>query len=172
MTDEKCETCHDNLSLHGNNRHDPEYCVTCHQPESSDVARRPDSELPVETIHFKFLIHRIHQGEELTRDFTVYGFGNSAHTYNELRFPGDLRDCESCHVNDSYTVPLPADLLATPTPREFYSPIEPIGSACLSCHDSESTAAHAFTNTAPFAEACAACHGTSADFTVERIHAR
>jgi len=172
VTDEKCETCHDNLSLHGDNRHDPEYCVTCHQPGSSDEARRPDSELPVETIHFKFLIHRLHQGEELTRDFTVYGFGNSVHTYNELRFSGDLRDCESCHVNDSHTVPLPANLLATPTPREFYSPIQPIGSACLGCHDSESTAAHAFTNAAPFGEACAACHGSSADFSVERVHAR
>ncbi len=74
VADEKCEACHDNLSLHGDNRHDPVYCVTCHQPGASDVARRPDEELPVETIHFKFLIHRIHRGEELTRDFTVYGF--------------------------------------------------------------------------------------------------
>jgi OmcA/MtrC family decaheme c-type cytochrome len=139
VTDEKCETCHDNLSLHGENRHEPEYCVTCHLPEASDVARRPDEELPVESIHFKYLIHRIHRGHELTRDFTVYGFGNSVHDYTEVHYPGDLRDCESCHVNDSYTVPLPANLLATPTPREFFSPLQPIGSACLSCHDSESS---------------------------------
>jgi OmcA/MtrC family decaheme c-type cytochrome len=172
VTDEKCETCHDNLSLHGDNRHEPEYCVTCHLPEASDVARRPDEELPVEPIHFKFLIHRLHKGEELTRDFTVYGFGNRPHDYTEVRFPGDLRDCGSCHVNDSYTVPLPANLLATPAPREFFSPIQPIGSACLSCHDTESSAAHAFTTTSPFGEACASCHGTDKDFSVERVHAR
>jgi OmcA/MtrC family decaheme c-type cytochrome len=172
VADANCETCHDNLALHGDNRHDPEYCITCHQPEASDVARRPDEELPIEPIHFKFLIHRIHRGEDLTGDFTVYGFGNRPHDFTEVRFPGDLRDCETCHVNDSYTLPLSANLLATPTPRGYYSPLQPIGSACLSCHDTESAAAHAFTMTTPFGEACASCHGTGKDFSVERVHAR
>jgi OmcA/MtrC family decaheme c-type cytochrome len=172
VADANCETCHENLSLHGDNRHDPEYCITCHQPGASDVARRPDEELPVEPIHFKFLIHRIHRGEDLTGDFTVYGYGGSEHDFTEVRFPGDLRDCETCHVNDSYTVPLSANLLATPTPREYFSPLQPIGSACLSCHDTEYAAAHAFTMTTPFGEACASCHGTGKDFSVERVHAR
>jgi OmcA/MtrC family decaheme c-type cytochrome len=173
VTDEKCETCHDNLSLHGDNRHEPEYCVTCHQPGATDVAVRPDEELPVESIHFKYLIHRVHSGQELTRDFVVYGFRGSRHEYNELEFPGDLRDCEACHVNDSYTLPLTTeDLLDTTAPREFFSPLPPETAACVGCHDSESVATHAFTMTAPFGEACAACHGTGSDFSVERVHAR
>ena len=39
------------------------------------------------------------------------------------------------------------------------TPQQPTAAACLGCHDSQSAAAHAFVNTAPFGEACAACHG-------------
>ncbi len=174
VTDEKCESCHRNLELHGGNRHNAtEYCQMCHSPVASDVAVRPEEDLPVESIHFKYLIHRVHRGHELTRDFTVFGFRSSIHNYNELHFPGDLRDCESCHVNDSYTLPLPEEALpTTETPREFFSPLPPAAAACLSCHDSAAAAAHVFTQIAPFGEACAACHGTGADFSVERVHAR
>lgn len=173
VSDEKCERCHDNLEFHGSLRHNPQYCVTCHQPPASDVARRPDEALPVQSIHFKFMIHRIHKGEELTRDFTVYGFGNRPHNYNELLFPGDLRDCATCHVNNSYEIPLSAGALpTTAAPREFFQPLQPIAAACLSCHDSREAAAHAATNTAPFGEACVACHGSGMEFAVERVHAR
>jgi len=38
---EKCDDCHNELSLHGNNRTDnPEVCVTCHNPNATDANRR------------------------------------------------------------------------------------------------------------------------------------
>ncbi|MBI2821580.1 MAG: hypothetical protein HYX74_05095, partial [Acidobacteria bacterium] len=125
----------------------------------------------VQTIHFKFLIHRLHTGEELTRDFTVYGFNRSVHNFNELRFPGDRRNCEKCHEGTSWTVPTKG-ILPTVAPREFYSPIGPNAAACLACHDHLDAAAHAYTMTSPFGEACSACHGTGADFDVAKVHAR
>ena len=70
-----CNKCHDRLALHGGQRLNTEECVICHNPNASDVSRRPSDQLPVESIDFKRMIHRIHTGEELTQDFTIYGFG-------------------------------------------------------------------------------------------------
>ena len=174
MTAAKCETCHENLALHGTIRHDPEYCNTCHNPNADDSPFRAEADLPARTIHFKMMIHRIHRGHDLTRDYTLTGFGGSAHNYNELHYPGDLRNCTACHVNNSYEVPS-AGVLPTMTAapeHEFFSPIAPDSAACLGCHDGISAAAHAFLNIAPFGEACATCHGNGAEFAVEKVHAR
>ncbi len=53
------------------------YCVMCHNANQDDKARRPADKLPVESVHLKTMIHKIHTGEELTNDFTIYGFGNT-----------------------------------------------------------------------------------------------
>ena len=168
----KCNVCHDQLALHGGQRLATIECVMCHNPNASDVSRRPADKGPVESIDFKRMIHRIHTGEELTQDFTVYGFGGSVNNFNEVRFPGDRRDCTKCHVNNSQRLPLGLDQIATQTPRDYYSPQQPSAAACLGCHDSRDAAAHAFVNTAPFGEACAACHGTNSEFAVDQVHAR
>jgi len=117
------------------------------------------------------MIHRIHTGHELERDFTIYrSFG--VFNFNEVGFPGDRRNCAKCHINNSQQLPLPTTMANTLAPREFYSPLGPAASACLGCHDSEAAAAHAFLQTAPFGESCAACHGEGKEFAVSRAHAR
>ena len=171
VTDEKCETCHYDLKLHGNIRHEPEYCVMCHSPVADDSPFRPVDQLPARTIDFKHMIHRIHMGEDLTRDYTLIGFMGSVHNYNEALYPGDLRNCESCHLPGTYNVPAPATV-ATIDPNEFFSPIPPNSSACIGCHDSVDASAHAFVNIAPFGESCGACHGEGREFSVARSHAR
>lgn len=168
---ERCNACHENLSLHGATRHDPEFCIMCHRPGQTDADRRPADKLPVQGIHFKFLIHRIHSGEEMTRDFTVYGFGNTPFNFNEVRFPGDRRNCGKCHEGNSYEVPTKG-ILPTVAPREFYNPIPANAAACLACHDTLDAAAHAYAMTTPFGEACGACHGANAEFAVAKVHAR
>jgi OmcA/MtrC family decaheme c-type cytochrome len=172
VEDFNCEGCHDNLTLHGNNRNNPEYCVTCHRPNASDVSRRPVSAGAPESIHFKYMIHKIHRGAELENPYVVYGFGGSLNDFSHVEFPGDLRNCAKCHVNDSYTLPLPQGVLATDTPRNLWTPTEPIAAACIGCHDSELTATHIDTNTSFFGEACSTCHGVGKDFAVEKVHAR
>jgi OmcA/MtrC family decaheme c-type cytochrome len=170
----KCNLCHDRLVLHGGQRFNVEECVLCHNPNASDVLRRPADQAPVESIDFKHLIHRIHTGEDLSQDFTVYGFNASVNNYNELLFPGDRRECTTCHVPDSQQVAenLPAGRIPTVTLQDWYSPQQPTAAACLGCHDSQAAAAHAFVNTAPFGEACAACHGADAEFSVDKVHAQ
>ena len=170
----KCNKCHDKLALHGGQRFNPQECVMCHNPNASDKARRPADKQPVESIVFKRHIHRIHTGEDLTQDWTVYGFGNTPFNFNDVRFPGDRRDCQTCHVAGAYQVPdvTPAGRLAAQTPRDYFSPQGPLATACLGCHDSQAAAAHAFQMTAPFGESCTVCHGPAAEFAVDKVHAR
>ena len=171
-----CNRCHDRLALHGGQRLNTEECVMCHNPNASDVSRRPADQLPVESIDFKRMIHRIHTGENLTHDFTIYGFGTppSVNNFNEIRFPGDRRDCETCHIAGTEEVigTPPAGWLATNTPRDWYTPMLHNATACLGCHDTQAAAAHAFLNTAPFGEACAVCHGADGEVAVDKVHAR
>jgi OmcA/MtrC family decaheme c-type cytochrome len=176
-----CTACHDGgLSLHGGQRLTTEECVICHNPTNDDSARRPASAGQPESISFQRLIHRIHSGENLTQDFTVFGFGGTANNFNEVRFPGDRRDCAKCHVNTAaYTLPLQQTNIASViTLRDYFSPQGPATAACLGCHDNRDAAAHAYLMTTTFpgatipAEACATCHGTGKDWAVEKVHAR
>jgi OmcA/MtrC family decaheme c-type cytochrome len=168
-----CNTCHDKLMFHGSNRLNPQECVFCHNPNANDGS------MPPESIDFKRMIHKIHRGENLTQNYTI---GDTS--FNDVRFPGDLRDCQKCHTTYAdgtgteqvFEMP-PPGLLPTPTPKDWYTPMQHYATACLACHDTEAAAAHAFVNTATFpsgavAEACAVCHGEGAEFSVDQVHAR
>lgn len=169
----KCQACHDTLRLHGNNRVDNvQYCALCHNPNQTDVARRPQDQLPAESVDFKLMIHRIHSGEELHNEYTVYGFGNVAHNYNEVRYPTDRRNCTVCHNAGTFLIGSTAGRLPTVTPRSPLNPTPPISAACVGCHDGAETLAHVAVNSSPFGESCAVCHGEGRDFAVSRVHFR
>jgi OmcA/MtrC family decaheme c-type cytochrome len=169
---EKCNGCHDVLSLHGGQRFNVTECVFCHRPNNDDSARRPEEESPPESVDMRWLIHRIHTGAGLVNDFTVYGFGNRPHNYNKVVYPGDLRNCVFCHEPGTYSVPLPEGTQEVPTPRDWYTPMQPAAASCLACHSTVDAAAHAWTNTAPFGESCGACHGDDRTYSVDQVHAR
>lgn len=168
----KCNNCHFSLSLHGDNRNRIEQCVLCHNPVTTDRATRPAAQMPAESVDMRFMIHRIHLGEENQYDYQIYG-RTRVYDYSEVRYPGDLRNCSACHVNNSERLPLRAGLLPVTTPRSPFDPMGPATAACLSCHTSLAAAAHALTNTSDkLGEACAACHGANSEFSVQRVHAR
>lgn len=163
VADYNCESCHSNLAFHGGNRHDPDYCVACHMPEA--VTTRSE---PAQTYHFKYMIHSLHRGEDLENGFAI-----GSHDYSDFVFPGDLRNCDNCHVENSQQISgLPEGLLPTFTVQAWWSPMEPAAAACLSCHDGDDAAAHAYANTSFFGESCATCHGEGKDFAVDKVHAR
>jgi OmcA/MtrC family decaheme c-type cytochrome len=158
-----CNTCHDRLAFHGTQRFNTQECVICHNPNGDD------GEAPPESIDFKRMIHRIHTGTDLTHDFSISG-----DSFNGVLFPGDRRDCASCHLAGTWEIPdsARAGSLPTQTPRDWYTPQQPTAAACLGCHDTQAAAAHAFLNTPSSGEACVTCHGTDADFPVDKVHAR
>jgi hypothetical protein len=172
VDDALCENCHTNLIFHGDNRTNANYCVTCHSPNRTDVARRPADEMPAESIHFKTMIHGIHRGEDRENGLVIYGYGNRKHDFGHVVFPGDLRNCENCHLPGTYLLPLAAGAAPTPDLDGLVDPLLPVTAACVSCHDSDSTLVHAFSNTAFFGEACDTCHAQGAEFDVEKVHAR
>jgi len=172
----RCNTCHDGLRLHGGQRRTIEECVMCHNPVENDRSRRPATANPPESVSFQRLIHRIHTGNELSQDFTVYGFGGTPLNFNHVGFPGDRRNCAACHVTNGQQLPVPATAGAVDTQRDWFAPQGGGTAACLGCHDGRDAAAHAFLNTTTFrgqpAEACATCHGPGKDWAVDKVHAR
>ncbi|MCG3199648.1 MAG: hypothetical protein GHCLOJNM_04172 [bacterium] len=167
----KCLKCHDVLSLHGDNRNEYMFCVMCHRPNGTDISRRPAGTLPEETIDFRVMIHKIHSGEELEKPYTVYGFGNTPHDYTEVLFPGNRRDCESCHRPGTYDLPLPEGL-ANVAIIGGVTDFQPINATCISCHDNDEAAVHmesmiALSNGI---ETCVECHGPAERWSVDVVH--
>jgi len=163
VDDAKCESCHSSLSLHGGNRHNGgQYCQVCHRADATTGDGPGD-----EGIHFKYMVHKIHRGAELENGFQIGNFDAS-----EIEYPGDLRNCDACHVDDSYELPLPAGRLPTESPNTFLTEMQPITAACLSCHDGYSAAAHADANTSVIGESCEICHAEGKTYAVSRMHAQ
>jgi len=90
-----------------------------------------------------------------------------------VHYPGDLRNCEACHLEGTYTVDaIPEGALPTYSPAAAIPEMEPITATCLSCHDGDATASHALANTSSLGESCDTCHGDGKTYSVTRVHAR
>jgi len=173
---ERCDQCHNVLSVHGNNRTDePEVCVVCHNPNATDVNRRvpPCTDELGSTddvsIDFKRMIHRIHASgaTEMPYDVCGFGFPSTAHSY-DVTYPGHINNCEGCHEPTDEnpfpyhpveagailgtTVDVGADV-ASPTDDVV---ISPNASVCSSCHVSDLAKTHMEQNGGDFAATKAA----------------
>jgi len=200
VDDDSCATCHGqfskDFSIHGSLRNRTEYCVICHNPNQSDYARRKldatavAAAAPVASIDFKVMIHKIHRGEALERQpYLIYGFGlpppgGTGYTLNDfgdVRYPGDLRICQTCHLDSTYLLPpYPTTALAPQVahidPANASLVVDgytaPITSVCTGCHDGDEAVAHAETQTASGGtEACTVCHEEGRAFAVSALHA-
>jgi OmcA/MtrC family decaheme c-type cytochrome len=149
-----CNRCHDELGMHGGNRVDVEYCVTCHNPGSSDANS-------TNTVDMKVMIHKLHRGANLPSveaggEYAIYGFRDSKHDYSHVEFPQDIRNCQNCHVGTGTTNDFYEDVLLTNQGdnwNEF-----PSRAACGSCHDDVNFDNHA--GGQPDDSKCVSCHST------------
>ena len=159
VTQGTCNNCHGELALHGGGRVDTAYCVTCHNPGSSDANSG-------ETVDFKVMVHRIHRGANLPSvingsEFAIWGYRDSKHDYSGTELPQDIRNCTNCH-DDSNT--------ATPDAKNWMQ--QPTMQACGSCHDDVDFA----TGTGHLAGAqadnsqCQTCHGEAGFSSVRNNH--
>jgi OmcA/MtrC family decaheme c-type cytochrome len=171
-TIENCNQCHGELRVHGQNRNRVEMCVLCHNPSETDALRRPANQKPDQTVQFAYMIHRIHAGEQVEGEYTVYGFGGAAHDFSHVLFPARLSRCDNCHTSGSQNIDGKDTLNKVVTPRSFLNPTSPITAACGSCHTSQAAWSHALANTTQLGEACAVCHGQNSEFSVDKAHAR
>ena len=156
-----CNKCHAALNfVHSEVRNGVQECVICHNPTLSDGTSG-------DSVNLAWQIHSIHRGENLTNPY-VLGSTN----YQEVRFPGDLRDCTACHLSGTYLVENVGAKAAVASPGGFTKTTPPISAACQGCHDDVATASHALANTTPLGESCAACHAAGEQFSVDRVHER
>lgn len=196
---DKCNDCHKNLALHGDNRSgNTEVCSTCHNPNATDVQQRGvagtacfDQLGDVEvTIDMKRMVHQIHAGNT-----AVCGYRNSAHDYTGVVYPGRLNNCEGCHIKVDdigtyYPVDpaiVPATTVDTGADRSILSDdiaISPNSSVCSSCHTSDLARNHMVQNGGDFTagkdengalvssgnETCQLCHGPGASADVGELH--
>ena len=158
---DKCGACHVDLTfIHGGNRAGTQECVICHNPSLSDGTSG-------QSVSFATQIHSIHRGENLANPY-VLGSTN----YQDVRFPGDLRDCTTCHLAGTYLVENVGAKASVASPGGFTKTTPPISAACQGCHDDVATASHALANTTVLGESCAACHKATEEFSVDRVHQR
>ena len=157
----KCATCHANLGfVHGGTRANSQECVICHNPTLSDGTSG-------QSVNFAVQIHSIHRGSNLTNPY-VLGTTN----YQSVLFPGDLRDCTTCHNTGTYLVENVGAKALVASPGGFTKTTPPISAACQGCHDDIGTASHALANTTVLGESCTACHSAGEEFSVDRVHQR
>jgi OmcA/MtrC family decaheme c-type cytochrome len=156
-----CNNCHDRLEFHGGSRNQVEYCVTCHNPGSTDANSG-------NTVDFKQMIHKIHRGANLPSivngalgdNYTIWGFRDSEHVYSVnvgpgetegVIFPQDIRNCRNCHDESNPATPEAINWQARPT-RE----------ACGACHDEvnfDTGEGHSTGMIVATNEDCQTCHG-------------
>ena len=111
---DNCNTCHGELTRHGGVRlaKSVEQCAMCHTGSLDTRARQGANmiEGPTTSLRLATMVHRIHGGAIAQGPFRVFGFNMEA-PYPELdlanfRFPGDARDCRTCHDENTNLVPL------------------------------------------------------------------
>lgn len=193
---DKCNDCHNQLSIHGGNRTDNiEVCVTCHAPNVTDVNRRAgqceiDLGLNDTSVDMKYMIHAIHASGAIGVPYEVCGFGNSTHVFDFV-YPGKLNNCEGCHEAGGYYPVDPAKVLGTTVDvgADPATPVDdvvvsPNSSACSACHTSDLAASHMEQNGGDFnatkaadstlissgVETCALCHGEGRSADVGVVH--
>jgi OmcA/MtrC family decaheme c-type cytochrome len=168
-----CNSCHgDNLALHdGKNSNGPgmhtgssidaKYCVTCHNPGSTD----PRSG---HSLDFRVMIHKIHMGRDLPRvpggkPYTLWDKDKRPRDYSGLAFAQDQRNCTNCH-NPALAVTPEAHLVET----------NPTRAACGSCHTTVNFATgegHSAMNIPQASDQlCSTCHSTLSELSVRATH--
>lgn len=123
VSQESCNNCHgQDLAMHGGSRVNVDYCVTCHNPGSTDAQSG-------HSLDFRQMIHKIHMGKRLPSvqnggDYTIWGFRNSPHSYSDLAYPQDPRNCLTCHNPEDSATPQAINIVQKPAME-----------SCGSCHD-------------------------------------
>jgi OmcA/MtrC family decaheme c-type cytochrome len=158
------------LALHGDNRNNnPQVCVACHNPASTDVGMRQTltattpgiDGLWEQTIDFKHLIHAIHDGSVRGAagvPFVIYGFNGSKNDFTDVVYPGQLNRCDACHVATSYYPVSDTAVQATtfftglstqvPNPTTVGNPIATSANmaVCSACHVDTVSRSHMLQN--------------------------
>lgn len=188
VSDASCNNCHKELGFHSNgSRSGTQGCVQCHAAPLTNQGRisRFEGSTPVlvESVDLKVMAHKIHMASHLTQPYQLGAMpapsaANPAGTildFNAIHVPGFMQDCTTCHLPNTFQLPMPQGLAGTvmevrtctedpaldtndfcdkPGVGETVAwkvtqtwQVPPETAVCTSCHDSYATQAHAYVNT-------------------------
>ncbi len=199
VSTEQCLTCHGDLVKHGNSKaNNIQTCVTCHNPRNTDKRTREMAQTPPtdgkveESLDFKTMIHAIHGSKMRTAPLQLVGYmGYRTHVYDEdkVHYPNQLNNCTTCHVNNSYQLPLRNNVMGSTvsTGEDIKNHdddivISPTAAICSSCHDNSEAKIHIESNGGSFSttklqidsgvviEQCSVCHGIDRVYAVDTVH--
>ncbi|MCC6234214.1 MAG: hypothetical protein IT580_16340 [Verrucomicrobiales bacterium] len=205
----KCQQCHDGelhrgieiprLSLHGGNwTENLDVCVTCHNPNQTDIAYRTSGdETPID---FKYLVHAIHGTKRRQDPLVVVGFRGAVNDYSGVHFPSTVANCVVCHADNgrrgTFELPLAASVVGSTLDSRSVPGVQvdvdpandlkmtPTVSVCSSCHDSNKALGHMMSRktggsfsatladmgSGRVVERCVTCHGPGKDKSVRKVH--
>jgi OmcA/MtrC family decaheme c-type cytochrome len=196
------------LSLHGGNRTgNTQLCATCHNANATEIRQHGAGDCLAQVggasadvpIAFSVLIHSIHAAQRRESQgappYVVCGNSNSVHDFSEVKYPGAINNCQSCHVpptndNPSYYGRDPAKRLAVTTHAgtdrtSMTDDIanSPTVAACLTCHTTSTATSHMTQNGGVIggmktangqvtnqAETCSLCHGPGRTADIREVH--
>ena len=102
VEDARCNKCHQELgtfteeAFHGGQRNDGTTCSWCHTPNRASSGWSADS---------ASFVHAIHAGKKRDVPFTWHA-ATTTESFADVTYPGVLKDCETCHVPNSYNFAL------------------------------------------------------------------
>ena len=125
-----CNECHSTLIAHGS-RVDPQYCVICHNPNSTDY----NTNNPID---LKVMLHRLHAGKDvLTKSYQVNSLvikaTDASGTVTGTAFSQNVKNCVKCHNGAAATATATSGKNVT-TDGDNWKKV-PSRSACGACHD-------------------------------------
>ena len=221
-----CLSCHETLEFHDrNSMNNVQVCVMCHNPNLSSSGRTIDPladiapevtaavgadplSYPETSVNFKDLIHGLHAGDKRLTDYHLVSNQTSAgltgvySSWQNMTFPGNLANCQKCHLEGTFELSESVDLLASTQvttdginattadvlaaratlPNATDKVISSAAAACIACHDSALARAHIRQNGARVnadrstlgedIETCALCHGAERIADVVTAHAQ
>ncbi|MCB1845314.1 MAG: OmcA/MtrC family decaheme c-type cytochrome, partial [Halioglobus sp.] len=158
-----CNRCHDPLAIHGGNRREMAYCVTCHNAGSTDANSG-------NSVDMKVMIHKIHRGAALPSveaggEYAIYGFRDSKHDYSKLHYPQDIRNCVNCHAGTA-TGGDRDNLVLTPQGDNWAEYAS--AAVCGSCHDDVDFGTHK--GGQPDDSRCGQCHAPDKKYGIFNSH--
>jgi OmcA/MtrC family decaheme c-type cytochrome len=110
VEDARCNKCHQELgaftqdAFHGGQRNDGTTCSWCHTPNKTSSGWSADS---------TYFVHAIHAGAARSVPFT-WDATSITSSFADVKYPGILKQCETCHLPGSYDFSASASAAAVP----------------------------------------------------------
>ncbi len=107
VSNAKCNSCHGQLgvspSFHSGARNNGEGCAMCHQPNTSTGHTGAANSFGGGwSVSVKNLVHSIHSSAKREQAFTYEATAANPNGFQEVTYPGVLKDCQQCHVAGAY----------------------------------------------------------------------